>query len=326
MINKMNKTNIKMTKMNINTTKMNINMNTKKGNNINEDIRKYCTYTNKTWEKGELNFNFSAFYKKHEVYLPNNLSPSSDFLSWFIGFTEGEGSFIVSNRGDLAFVIVQSTSDIRILHYIQETLGFGKVISQSVKTSRYVTQSKKEIEIIISLFNGNLILPTRKNQLNKYIDGFNIWASKGNIRLEPIVLIDNHIKPSLSNSWLAGFTDGEGCFTCSIGNKKEYSFNYNIAQKGENNIIILEHVCSMFKAGKVSNHFVKNVYEYRITGVKACSNIFPYFDKYTLLTKKSLSYTLWKQIYIDLYNKQHLNPDKRLIMIEKVRMINKSNV
>ena len=317
-MNKMNK----MNKIN----KMNTSMYMKKCNNINKDIRKYSTYINKTWEKEELNFNFSAFYKKHEVYLPNNLSPSSKFLSWFIGFTEGEGSFVVNNRGDLAFVVVQSTSDIRILHYIQETLGFGKVISQSIKTSRYVTQSKREIEIIISLFNGNVILPTRKNQLNQFINGFNIWASKGNIRLEPIVFIDNYIKPSLNNSWLAGFTDGEGCFTCSIGNKKGYSFNYNIAQKGENNIIILKYICSMFKAGKVSNHFVKNVYEYRIAGIKACPNIFPYFDKYTLLTKKSLSYTLWKQIYSDLYNKQHLNPDKRLIMIEKARMINKSNV
>jgi hypothetical protein len=45
-----------------------------------------------------------------------------------------------------------------------------------------------------------------------------------------------------------------------------------------------------------------------------------------LLTKKFLSYTLWKQVYLDLYNKQHLNPHKRLIMIEKARMINKSNV
>ena len=82
----------------------------------------------------------------------------------------------------------------------------------------------------------------------------------------------------------------------------------------------------MFKAGKVSNHFVKNVYEYRIPGVKVCPNIFPYFDKYTLLSKKSLSYTLWKQIYLDLYNKQHLYLDVRLLMIEKARMINKSNV
>ena len=295
--------------------------------NKKKDMNKYILIKhNNTTRLNKSSFDFSEFYTYHKKYLHNNLQPSNNFLGWFIGFTEGEGSFIVNNRGDLAFVVVQTTSDIKVLHYIQESLGFGKVISQSVKTSRYITQSKREIEIIISLFNGNIILPTRKNQLDNFIKGFNVWANKGKIRLEPIVFIDNSIKPSLNNSWLAGFTDGEGCFTCSIGDKKGFSFNYNIAQKGETNIIILEYICSMFKAGKVSKHFVKNVYEYRITGIKACANIFPYFDKYTLLTKKSLSYTLWKQIHLDLYNKQHLYPDKRLIMIEKARMINKSNV
>lgn len=136
-----------------------------------------------TLEKEEIKFNFSSFYKKHRAYLPNNISPSSNFLSWFVGFTEAEGSFIVNNRGDLSFVVVQSTSGLKVLCYIQETLDFGKVISQSVKTSRYVTQNKREIEIIITLFNGNIILPTRKNQLNNFIKGFNCWASNGNIRL-----------------------------------------------------------------------------------------------------------------------------------------------
>jgi hypothetical protein len=82
----------------------------------------------------------------------------------------------------------------------------------------------------------------------------------------------------------------------------------------------------LFNAGIVSNHFVKDVYEYRIAGVKACPNIFPYFDKYSLLSKKSLSYTLWKQIYIDLVEKRHLSPEKKILMIEKARMINKSNI
>jgi len=109
---------IKINKMNMKMNKMNTSMEMKKCNDISKYIRKYSTYTNKTWEIEELNFDFSTFYKKHEVYLPNNLSPSSNFLSWFIGFTEGEGSFIVNNRGDLAFVVVQSRSDIRILHYI----------------------------------------------------------------------------------------------------------------------------------------------------------------------------------------------------------------
>ena len=289
---------------------------------IFKNIYKYSTYP--LTEKSE--FNFSLFYEKYKTYLPNNLLPSNNFLSWFIGFTEGEGSFIVNNRGDLSFVVVQSTSDIRVLYYIQETLGFGKVTTQSLKTSRYITQSKREIEIIISLFNGNVVLPTRKDKLNKFIKGFNNWASKGNIRLEPVILIDNFNYPSLENSWLAGFTDGEGCFTCSISDKKGFSFNYSIAQKGISNVIILEYISKIFKGGIVSNHFVKDVYEYRIAGIKKCPNIFPYYDKYTLLTKKSLSYILWKQLYLDLYNKQHLYADKRLIMIEKARMINKSNV
>ena len=284
------------------------------------------TFTNFIKVENNNNFDFSTFYAKYKSLLPKNIAPSENFLCWLIGFTEGEGSFIVNNRGDLSFVIVQSTTDIKVLEYIQEVLGFGKVIPQSLKVSRYVTQSKKEIEVIINLFNGNIILPTRKEKLGKFIQGFNIWANKGNIRLQPIVFIENFILPSLNNSWLGGFTEGEGCFTCSIGEKKGYSFNYSIAQKGESNIVILKHISLLFKAGIVSNHSVKNVYEYRIAGVKNCPNIFPYFDKYCLLTKKHLSYTLWKQVYSDLHNKQHLIPDKRLIMIEKARMINKSNV
>ena len=272
------------------------------------------------------NFYFLPFYLKYKAYLPNNTIPSSNFLTWLIGFSEAEGSFIVNNRGDLAFVITQSTSDIKVLYFIQETLGFGKVISQSVKTSRYVTQNKKEIEIIIKIFNGNIVLPTKQDKLKRFILAFNIWASKGTIRLQHVIVIENTIIPSLENSWLAGFTDGEGCFTCSINEKKGFSYNFSIAQKGQKNLLVLNHLITLFKGGIVSNHFVKDVYEYRIAGIKTCLNVFPYFDKYSLLTKKSLCYVLWKQIHIDLLEKKHLLPEKRLLMTEKARMINKSNI
>lgn len=271
-------------------------------------------------------FNFSLFYVKYKAFLPSNPLPSDNFLTWFIGFTEGDGCFIVNKRGDLAFIITQSTSDLGVLHFIKETLGFGKVISQSVKTSRYVTQSKKEIEILINLFNGNVVLPTRQKKLENFITGFNLWANKGSIRLEVLYAKKNLIFPSLHNSWLAGFTDAEGCFTCSMNEKKGFSYNYSVAQKGESNIIILNQLVKLFHGGIVSNHYVKEVYEYRIAGVKLCANVFPYFEKYTLLTKKSLSYTLWKQLHEDLKAKHHLNPEKRVTMVEKARMINKSNI
>lgn len=118
-------------------------------------------------------FYFTPFYKKFKTHLPGVNPPSENFLAWLIGFSEGEGSFIVNNRGDLVFVITQSTIDVKVLEFIKETLGFGKVIPQSLNTSRYVTQNKVEIDIIISLFNGNLILPSKQKSFEKFIKGFN---------------------------------------------------------------------------------------------------------------------------------------------------------
>ncbi len=272
------------------------------------------------------NFNFDLFYEKYKKY-SNNLSPSKEFLTWFIGFVEGceAGSFVVNNRGDLSFIITQSTNDIQVLKFIQETLGFGKVIAQSLTTSRYVTQNKKEIEIIISILNGNIVLPTVKQKLDKFIKGFNIWCNKGRIRLDPIIFKNNFNLPSLSNSWLAGFSDAEGCFTCSISEKAGFTFNFNIAQKWVANKGILDHLCLLFNAGRVTNHSVENVYEYRIGGVKNCINIFPYFDEYTLFTKKSYSYVKWREVHKGLINKDHLNKEKLLELIEKARLINKNN-
>lgn len=270
-------------------------------------------------------FNFAKFYASFTNYFPNTVLPTENFLTWLIGFTEGEGSFIVNNRGDLVFVITQSNYDINVLEFIKETLGFGKVIAQSSHTSRYVTQNKKEIELIIHLFNGNLVLPTKKERFAKFVEGFNVWVSKGRIRLNTIEFKNSFILPSLNNKWLSGFVDGEGCFTCSIGKDKGFSFNFNISQKWEENVKVLEHFCILFKGGAVSKHTADNVYEYRIGGVQNCKNVFSYFDNYTLYTKKSLSYNLWKEVHKDLLNKDHLDSVKRVNIIEKARMINKIN-
>ena len=181
-------------------------------------------------------FNIESFYSKYNEHLSGNTLPSKKFLTWFIGFAEGEGSFIVNNRGDLCFVITQSSIDIYVLEYIQEILGFGKVIPQSKITSRYVTQNKKEIEILIHLFNGNLILPRRKKQFEKFIKGFNIWVTKGRIILNTVEVKHTSIFPSLNDNWFSGFTDGEGCFTCSI-NKIRVSVLILIFLKNENKIL-----------------------------------------------------------------------------------------
>ena len=88
-------------------------------------------------------FNFENFIYEYNLHFSPLLKkvPSNKFLTWLVGFTEGDGSFTVcKTRNSLQFVITQSTEDIAILHYIQENLGFGKEIAQGKRTSRYIVE------------------------------------------------------------------------------------------------------------------------------------------------------------------------------------------
>lgn len=74
-----------------------------------------------------------------------------------VGFTEGDGSFTVNSRGTAIFVITQSTLDLQVLEYIQRTLGFGRVIKQGPRTSRFVVEDNASVALLVALFNGNLV-------------------------------------------------------------------------------------------------------------------------------------------------------------------------
>ena len=91
-------------------------------NYLDLSILTTIVFSNKFLLKSKLNystlinsFDFSNFYTKFNKHLTNITPPSEKFLTWLLGYTEGEGSFIVNKRGDLAFVITQSTVDIKVL-------------------------------------------------------------------------------------------------------------------------------------------------------------------------------------------------------------------
>lgn len=54
---------------------------------------------------------FRIFFKEFKRLKPNDELPNRDFLEWFIGFFEGDGSFIIAKRGDLRLTIIQSFKD-----------------------------------------------------------------------------------------------------------------------------------------------------------------------------------------------------------------------
>jgi hypothetical protein len=149
----------------------------------------------------------------------------------------------------------------------------------------------------------------------------------GKIMIEPM---NTCVLPSLKDSWIAGITDGEGCFSCSLlSNSTGYRFRYILTQKWDANKSVLEHITNLFAElsvkGSVVTHTVSNVWEIRINGVKNCKGLFTYFDEYNLITKKVESYSKWKIIHSRLINGDHLNEVTRdeLVTLAKKVNINK---
>jgi hypothetical protein len=128
-----------------------------------------------------------------------------EFKEWFIGFTEGDGSFIINKNGTLEFKVTKSSIDAQILFYIKKELGFGSVSIQDKnnKTHHYRVRDKRGFLKIIEILNGNIRTETKNNQFRLWLKAFNEYYNTDILYIEPSE------KPFLNNSWLSGFTDSE---------------------------------------------------------------------------------------------------------------------
>jgi hypothetical protein len=183
--------------------------------------------------------------------------------------------------------------------------------------------------LICLLFNGNMVFPTRKARFLTFLSSFNEKLLRRN--LITITPLDISVTPSLKDAWISGISDGEGSFTCSIlSNSSGYRFRYILTQKWEANKFVLEHILTIFGTslvqGCVVPHSVNNVWELRVNGVKNCKGLFTYFDEYALITKKKDSYLKWKLLHSRLVNKDHLDNNTRLELIELAKRINKTAI
>jgi len=62
-------------------------------------------------------------------------------------------------------------------------------------------------------------------------------------------LNSNNLIPSLSNTWILGFTEAEGCFTLSLlNNSNAFRIRFILSQKGAINLPILSQFILLFGA------------------------------------------------------------------------------
>lgn len=119
---------------------------------------------------------------------------------------------------------------------------------------------------------------------------------------------------TLSNDWIVGFVDGEGCFSFSLIKNDSLNFGYQI--QGEFTIVqhvrdvqLLHKIKEHFKCGSVGvNHGDR--YHYRVKNLDHfLNNIIPFFEKHSLQTNKKFQLPVFKEICLLLKDKRHLNKE-----------------
>lgn len=268
---------------------------------------------------------FTVFKAKLKEYHLKNLNANKakeiiddKFLYWLIGFTEGDGCFCVTKRNDLNYILIQGDQNKKVLDKIQFILGLGQVIKQGPFVWRLIIQKKDEIELIIHLFNGNLVLPARKVQFNKFIEAFNL--KKINSKGTPIGYINAPNLPRFDNTWLLGFVEAEGCFSVSfLKDSKTYRTRFIVSQKGDNNLPILSHLLLIFKGGMIDGNHKKDFYNFVLNGIVNVVLCYDYFDENLEYFQgiKKIAYLKFKKLNESISNKEHLDPN---LLSDLIRM------
>lgn len=235
------------------------------------------------------------------------------FLEQFIGFTEGDGSFIINKNKTLEFKITQSSFDAQILFQIKKNLNFGQVSIQDKKNKTHHFRVRNKIGFLklIQIFNGNLLTEKKNKQFESQLNNFNL------IYKEKIKFKINLNKFNLNSNQLCGFTDAEGCFNITLQkrnlNYTQIFVSFILSQQFEFNL--LTEISFLIK-GKLS--YLKSYNGYNLTvNLSNLNLIIKYFKKNKLKTKKYLIFLNQLKIYNLVKKKEHLT----LIGLQKIQKL-----
>lgn len=242
----------------------------------------------------------SEHVSKHKSNITNNE------LGYFLaGLIEGEGWF-----GFKELHINFSEEDISLAYYIKKRIGHGSVYKiKDKKEVRYICKNKNGLFIILSLINGKLVSNLKYDQLIKHN-----YSRHFNIEILPPLK-----KISLDNYWLAGFTQGQGCFHISVPKSKSHKSGYSVRLEfslKQNDYYPLTLIYNIIKMGNLSQYST-GIWCYKSSGFNTAFTLINYFDNYNLFAGKYKSYLKFRKVYIMISEGKHLEKEQ----IKKIKSI-----
>ena len=134
--------------------------------------------------------------------------------------------------------------------------------------------------------------------------------------------------------WIAGFVDGEGCFSISFVKNNTVRFGYQIftefvITQGEKSKSCLEEIMTYFGCGKLyinnrTDNHNEPLYRYCVRSRDDLQNIIiPFFYKHKLKTSKSIDFDIFAKVVAMMYEGKHLNEEGFLKIRELAAQTNR---
>ena len=274
-------------------------------------------------------FHFSDFIENYQPEQLRNRSKQEtvSFLEWFVGFSEGDGSFerrISDGRLRLSFTIKQM--DPQLLYKVKAGLGFGTVREDHGLEGlyRFTVENQTGIRRLMALFNGNLVLPKVRRRYEIWVTETALWPD--------FPLSKNSVIPSLKTAWISGFVEAEGCFYAGLGKpsprfvqEAKLRQNFTVTQKdvlGEKKV--LEEIRDCFASKTKITNPKPSCCRTEITSIKSQQLIADYFRQFCLKGKKKITFFRWWRILLLRSDKVHYEKANQFKLKRLVNSLNAS--
>lgn len=245
------------------------------------------------------------------------------FYQWLVGFTDGDGTFSISNsngKWSLIYKLSQHEYNGRLLYFIKSQLDVGK-INKEAKTKMvnyWIRDRKKLLEVIFPIFDNYPLLSSKYFNYLKIKEAYKILEDNNltKIKRDELMLnlvkrvpFSDYISPAwtivnnivsntneanmvMSKAWLIGFTEAEGSFYLVNKTKDRIVHGFEITQKLD--LIVLSsigYILGIKTNSKETYHTVVT------TNSRSVENIIKYYNN-TMKGMKSFEFKVWARCYV----------------------------
>ena len=283
---------------------------------------------------------------------PESFGLNYEFIEWLRGFVDGEGTFVISHTTgqyySFIFQIWLHKDDHKVLNLIQNTLGFGQVLSNDSRNAVYFrVQDIISIKKIIDIFSYYPLNSSKHLNFLVFKEAFELYTnakSKNDIVSEMNNFINsmnksrsdyvfNNHKIRITPNWVLGFVEAEGSFYVV---KRSYALVFSIAQSSRDSALMEElknYFTNLCLKSSSSNRKIDGIglnitkrpnfdlFKLVIEQEQILIDyIIPFFNKLTWRTKKKQSFEYWK-IVLELKKLGRNYEEKGLDLLNKISLV-----